>query len=280
MNYRHAFHAGNFADVFKHAILARILAHLRRKATPFRSVDTHAGIGLYDLAGPEAERSPEWRDGIGRMEGPFDPQVEAILSPYREVVASVRVRHGPSIYPGSAAFAREMLRPGDHAILIEKHPDDAAVLSDRYNAVGTMKVLAGDGWALLPGLIPPPERRGLVLIDPPYEEPDEFAAAVSRLRRAVRKWPTGIFALWYPLKSLREADAIDAEVTTGLGANVARLELWVEPPGRFTRLAGTGLVVVNPPWHLDEDARCLLPALAERLGRGAGSSSRVDVLDG
>ena len=160
MNYRHAFHAGNFADVFKHAILARILAHLRRKEAPFRFIDTHAGTGLYDLAGSEAERSPEWRDGIGRMEMPFGPEVEAVLAPYREVVSAVRTRHGPSIYPGSAAFAREMLRPGDHAILIEKHPEDAATLSDRYNAVGTLKVLMGDGWTLLGGLVPPTRAAG------------------------------------------------------------------------------------------------------------------------
>jgi 23S rRNA (adenine2030-N6)-methyltransferase len=205
MNYRHAFHAGNFADVMKHVVLTRVLLHLRRKETPFRVIDTHAGIGLYDLAADEALRTGEWRDGIGRLETPLNPDAEALLAPYREVLARMRQEFGADAYPGSPAIARDALRAGDRAIFVELHPDDGALLARRFNR-GRSKVLHLDGWTALHGLIPPPERRGLVLIDPPYEDRDELVRLAGEVTRAVRKWPTGIFALWYPIKATGPVD--------------------------------------------------------------------------
>lgn len=267
LNYRHAFHAGNFADVMKHAMLVRILVHLARKEAPFRVVDTHAGIGRYDLSGPEAERTGEWRGGVGRLDAPFAAPVEALLAPYRAILASVRERYGPSTYPGSPAIIREMLRRDDRAILVEAHPDDGALLRGRFNAVANAKVLLLDGWAALGSLIPPRERRGLVLIDPPYEEAGELDAAFERLAKAVRRWPTGLFALWYPIKR--------APIPTpDFGRPTLRLELFAARPSDAV-LNGSGLLLVNPPWRLAEETSILLPALTERLATGPGAGCRI-----
>jgi 23S rRNA (adenine2030-N6)-methyltransferase len=279
MNYRHAFHAGNFADVMKHALLVRILCHLRLKPAPFRVIDTHAGIGRYELSGPEASRTLEWREGIGRLDVPFGPDVEELLAPFRELLSAVRARYGADIYPGSPAIARELLRREDRAVFVEKHPEDAALLAERFNTVANIKVLRLDGWVALGGLIPPKERRGLILIDPPYEAEDELSRAASRLRAAVAKWPTGIFALWYPIKNTAEIEAFLVELAGTLGRQALRLELHVDPPSP-DRLAGSGLVVVNPPWRLEEEAGQLLPALAERLARRDYGAFRCEMLRG
>src|SRR5215212_10315120 len=218
MNYRHAFHAGNFADVFKHIILVRILSYLRRKEAPFRFIDTHAGIGLYDLFGEEAQRTGEWRDGLARLDGPLEPTAEALVTPYRDLLGAVRGRYGPHAYPGSPLVARELLRRQDRGVLVELHPADGAVLAERFNAVPNLKVLRLDGWTALHGLIPPKERRGLVLIDPPYEARDEFDRLTAQLARAVAKWPTGVYVVWYPIKDV----AIVDRVARRLGQSVAR----------------------------------------------------------
>ncbi|HEX2553649.1 MAG TPA: 23S rRNA (adenine(2030)-N(6))-methyltransferase RlmJ [Microvirga sp.] len=268
MNYRHAFHAGNFADVMKHALLVRILAYLQRKETPLRVIDTHAGIGLYDLSSDEARRTGEWGEGIGRLDTPFAPQVEAILAPYRAVVAAVRARHGPKAYPGSPAIVREMLRRQDQGVFVELHPKDHATLSERYNAVTNLKVLHLDAWIALHALIPPKEKRGLVLIDPPFEEPNEMQRLGDELLRAVAKWPTGTYAAWYPVKDLAPVDKVVKALDAALGRPALRLELYIDRPDDPARLNGSGLLVVNPPWTLRDEAETLLPALAERLSRG------------
>jgi 23S rRNA (adenine2030-N6)-methyltransferase len=269
VNYRHAFHAGNFADVMKHIVLALILTHLRQKATPFRVIDTHAGTGFYDLTADEAGRTGEWHGGVARLDEPFPPAIETLIAPYRTLLAEVQARRGATIYPGSPAIIRELLRPDDRAILVEKHPEDGALLSERFNNVTTTKVLCADGWTALPGLIPPRERRGLVLIDPPYEEPDELEQAVPRLARALTKWPTGIFALWYPIKDVREIDAFARALGRALGREALRLDLMIDDPRVATRLNGAGLIVINPPWTLQAQAEAILPALAERFARGS-----------
>lgn len=277
MNYRHAFHAGNFADVVKHVVLTRIFVHLLRKPTPFRFVDTHAGIGRYDLAGPEAHRGAEWADGVGRLDAPFPPPTEELLAPYRSALDGVRRRFGGMTYPGSPAIAREMLRPIDRAILIEKHPEDGRLLWERFNQVANMKALLADGWSALPGLIPPRERRGLVLIDPPYEEPGELPAAITRMLRGVQKWPTGIFALWYPIKTERDVETALSAVGQGLGASpLLRLELFVDEPAPRGPLAGTGILVVNPPWTLEAEAGILFPDVAARLARTGRGRVRIE----
>ena len=202
MNYRHAYHAGNFADVMKHVLLTRILVHLARKEAPFRVVDTHAGTGLYDLEAEAAGKTAEWRAGVARMDEPFSPEVEDLLAPYRAVLEGVRARHGASAYPGSPAIVRELIRRQDRGVFVELHPADAKALSSRFNAVSNLKIMRLDGWTALHALIPPNERRGLVLVDPPYEEPGELDRLASELLNAARKWPTGIYAGWYPIKDV------------------------------------------------------------------------------
>ena len=276
MNYRHAFHAGNFADVMKHALLVRIVAYLQRKDTALRVIDTHAGIGLYDLAASEAARTGEWADGIGRLDEAFAPEVEEVLAPYRTVVADARARHGASAYPGSPAILREILRRQDRGVFVELHPADYEVLNQAFNAVTNLKVLHLDGWTALHSLIPPKEKRGLVLIDPPYEEPNELDRLGSELLAALRKWPTGIYAGWYPVKDPGPVDALATRLDRESPRPGLRLELLVDDPRDPTRLNGSGLFVINPPWSLKDEAELLLPALAERLSRGGYGAYRCE----
>jgi 23S rRNA (adenine2030-N6)-methyltransferase len=278
VNYRHAFHAGNFADVMKHAFLARIVAHLLKKDAPFRIVDTHAGAGLYDLAGDEAERTGEWRGGVGRMAAPFAPEIEALLAPYSGALARTRERFGAHAYPGSPLLIASMLRPHDRGVFVELHPDDASALAGRLGRRANIKVLELDGWTALKAFIPPKERRGLVLVDPPYEEKHELERLAMELKAATAKWPTGMFAAWYPIKDTAEVEAAAASLEGATPRGGLRLELFVHRPNVPTRLNGSGLFVLNPPWTLEDEAALLLPALADRLaaqGYGAYRCERL-----
>jgi 23S rRNA (adenine2030-N6)-methyltransferase len=279
MNYRHAFHAGNFADVMKHVLLVRLIDYLKRKDTPFRVIDTHAGLGLYDLTSPASTRTAESAAGVGRLDAPFALEVEALLAPYRAVLAQVRARHGESAYPGSPTIAREMLRPGDLAVAVELHPADHAKLAARFADAHTVKVMHLDGWTALHALVPPKERRGLVLIDPPFETPGEMERLPAEMLKALRKWPTGIYAGWYPIKDTRAVDRALAPLAEA-SRPVLRLDLLIDHPNDTTRLNGCGLVVINPPWTLADEAAILLPALAERLSRGGYGAFRCDRLGG
>lgn len=236
MNYRHAYHAGNFADVMKHALFARLLVHLRKKPAPFRIIDTHAGIGLYDLAGEKASKTLEWRDGIGRLAEPLADEAEALLEPYRAALAAAQERGGASAYPGSPFIAAQGMRREDRAIFIEKHPRDVVRLREAMGRDKRCKVIELDGWTALNAMIPPPERRGIVLIDPPFERPDEFAHLGAALASAVAKWPTGIYAVWYPVKDVRDVDAFAALLARAGLRKVLRLELMVDAAGRRTGL--------------------------------------------
>jgi Protein involved in catabolism of external DNA len=272
MNYRHAFHAGNFADVMKHALLARLIDYLLKKDKPFRVIDTHAGIGLYALDGDEATRTGEWQEGIARLETPLSPEVETVLAPYREVIGKISERHGPMVYPGSPAIVREMLRRQDRAIFVELHPADAELLSERFNTVSNIKVMHLDGWTALHALIPPKENRGLILIDPPFEKLNELEKMGDELLKALTKWRTGIYAAWYPIKDKGAIDRWAKVLDQSLDRPALRLELLIDDPRDVTRLNGCGLMVINPPWTLQEEARTLLSALAERLGWGGKGS--------
>lgn len=276
MNYRHAFHAGNFADVMKHVVLVRALLYLQRKDAPLRVIDTHAGIGLYDLAADEAARTGEWIEGIGRLEEPFAPDVEALLAPYRRIVGDVRARHGANAYPGSPAIVREMLRRQDRGMFVELHPADHEVLAGRFNTVANLKVMHLDGWTALPALIPPKEKRGLVLVDPPYETPNELERLGEEILSALRKWPTGVYMGWYPIKARAAVEAVAARLNEASPRPGLRLELLVDDPRDETRLNGSGLFVVNPPWTLREEAEAILPALAERLSRQSYGAYRCE----
>jgi 23S rRNA (adenine2030-N6)-methyltransferase len=278
MNYRHAFHAGNFADVVKHAVLARIITHLKEKPAAFRVIDTHAGAGLYDLSGPEASRTGEWRAGIGRLlAAQLAPDVRTLLAPYLDAVAAVNPGGAMKVYPGSPALAQTLLRDQDRLVVCEREPNAARALATFVHGDTRAKAVEIDGYTALNAYVPPKERRGLVLIDPPYEQPDEFERLAQALAAAHRKWPTGIYALWYPIKNPRETAAFARRVAASGIARVLRAELTLARAAG-ERLGGSGLIVVNPPWRLQEEVSVLLPALAEALGAGSAGATRLDWL--
>jgi 23S rRNA (adenine2030-N6)-methyltransferase len=281
VNYRHAFHAGSFADVFKHAVLCRILHYLREKPAAFRVVDTHAGAGIYDLTGPEARRGGEWRDGIEKLlAAPLPESVAALLAPYLEAVGALNERGRLTHYPGSPALARAWLRPQDRLIACEREPQAAAALTRNMRGDERIKTIAIDGWTALAAYVPPKERRGLVLVDPPFEVDTDFRNLAQGLAAAHRKWATGIYMLWYPIKDRGQPDAL-AKRMRRLGlAKTLRAELVVAPLSDPTRLNGCGLILVNPPWTLSGELATLLPALAKILGRGPRPEGRLDWLAG
>ena len=276
MNYQHAFHAGNFADVHKHAVLARILDYLKRKPAAFRVIDTHAGAGRYDLHGPEPKRSGEWRDGIGKIwRAPLPQAVQALLAPYLDAVAGFNPGGTLRVYPGSPLIALHLSRPQDRLLACELEPRAAAalegVLRDRR-----AKMLAIDGWTALGAYVPPKERRGVVLVDPPFEDAADFGRLSSALAAAYRKWPTGIYMLWYPIKERVAPDALARRLRKLAMPGVLRCEITLGPPRAAAGLVGSGLIVINPPFRLDADLKVLLPALAEAFAPAA--ACRIDWL--
>jgi len=281
VNYRHAFHAGNFADVFKHAVLARILHHLREKPAAFRIIDTHAGAGLYDLGGEEARRGGEWHDGIERLlAASLAPPVAELLAPYLDVIGALNEPGRLKLYPGSPAIARAWLRPQDRLIACELEPKAYRALAGHLRGDARIKTLAVDGWTALGAYVPPPERRGLVLVDPPFEEDSDFPRLSHGLAAAHRKWASGLYALWYPIKGRPEPDALAKRLRRSGIPKILRAELTVAPLSDPARLNGCGLILVNPPWRLENELSVLLPMLAAVLGRNNKGGFRLDWLAG
>jgi 23S rRNA (adenine2030-N6)-methyltransferase len=280
MNYRHAFHAGSFADVLKHAVLVRTLLHLREKLTPFRVLDTHAGAGRYDLHGAEAKRTGEWRSGIGKLfDDPLGGDAGALLEPYLALVRAENAGGGLRHYPGSPRIARALCRPQDRMIFCEREPGARKALAAVLGRDRRAKVSALDGWTVLKALLPPPERRGLVLVDPPFEEPDEFERMLEGLADAHRRFAGGSYLLWYAIKDPRAAESFCRRVTRLGIPKILRLELTIDAPRPDAPLASCGLIAVNPPWTLEGEMKTLLPAIAARLG-GAHGGFRVDQFAG
>lgn len=264
MNYRHAFHAGGPADVVKHAVLTRILVHLRNKPAAFRVIDTHAGAGLYDLRGPEATRSPEWRDGIERLlAAPLTGEAGALLAPYLDIVRAINIGDGIINYPGSPAIVRAMLRSQDRMVACEIEPNAAAALAHHLGRDRRFKTVAVDGWTALNAYVPPPERRGVVLIDPPFEAADEFPRLAQALEAAHRKWATGIFLVWYPTKGRQDSEVFVRRLRRSAIPKVLRLEIDFATQRQGETVGGCGLIAINPPWLLADEAKIVLPLLAK-----------------
>jgi 23S rRNA (adenine2030-N6)-methyltransferase len=263
MNYRHAFHAGNFADVVKHALLARVVAHLCKKDAALRVIDTHAGVGLTDLASDEARRGGEWQDGIGRVwQHAFEAKAAALLAPYLSAIAAFNPEGALERYPGSPLLIRQWLRPQDRLVACELEPAAARALSRNLHGDPRIKAIAIDGWTALNAYIPPKEKRGLVLIDPPYEQEHELQRAADAIGAAHRKWSGGTLLLWYPIKDQREIARFIKQLAT---MNLAKsLQIQLSRTGATgTGLRGTGLIVVNAPWTLQAETQILLPALSK-----------------
>jgi 23S rRNA (adenine2030-N6)-methyltransferase len=277
MNYQHAFHAGNFADVHKHVVLARILDYLRGKPAAFRVIDTHAGAGLYDLAGEQASRSGEWRDGIARLlEAAPTKALQDLLAPYLGAVTVLNPGGGLRCYPGSPLLARALMRSQDRLIACELEPRSAAALKAALRGERRAKVIAIDGWTALGAMVPPVERRGLVLIDPSFEDAADFARLPAALATAHRKWPSGIYLLWYPIKDRDAPDALARRLARLAVPKILRSEIMLSRPRADAGLIGSGLVIVNPPFTLEAELRVLLPGLA-RIFAPQGAA-RIDWL--
>ena len=284
MNYRHAFHAGNFADVVKHATLALVIEHLKLKPSAFCVVDTHAGAGSYDLTASEAQRTAEWRDGIGRLLGPaalpLSDDVAALLRSYSSAIAA----HDPGSqlvrYPGSPLIALALLRPDDRLAANELHPDDALSLKAALGRDPRARLLSIDGWQALKSLLPPKERRGVILVDPPFEEAGELDRLLAGLGAAVRRFATGTYLLWFPIKNVAAITRFKTALTATQYPKLLVAELWVRAHDPAGKLGGTGLAILNPPFSLEAQLRVLLPFLAERLAQGPGAGWRLDWLSG
>ena len=279
MNYRHAFHAGNHADVFKHALLVRLVRFLQRKETPFLFLDTHAGRGRYDLSlaaeGDSRARPPEWPGGIGRLWDRADAPEP--VQDYLQLVRGFNRAQGgegaaPRFYPGSPRLAREISRPQDRLELWEKHPEECAALRAEFVREGRVAVHEADGFGALRACLPPRERRALVLIDPPFESQGEWSSVCAALAEGMERLPGGTFALWYPLTERARPDEFLSSVRS-LGAASFAAELLIDPQGQGFR--GSGVAVVNPPWQFEGEAGVIADYLAKALARDEKAEATV-----
>jgi 23S rRNA (adenine2030-N6)-methyltransferase len=260
MNYRHGFHAGNFADVVKHLALVAALEHLKRKPAPFAVIDSHAGCGVYDLTGPDAVRTGEAAGGLLRLDG--------LTGGPPALTAYLKLAADKAAYPGSPLIAARLKRPEDRLAAIEKHPEEFARLADCLRPYRKARAVEADGYERLVALMPPPERRGLILIDPPFEEADEFAACAHAFANAFRRFATGIYMLWFPVKAAAEANRFCGEILAAGGKRAVRLDTALNAPAEG-RLGCAGLVTVNPPYGFEAEMRASLELVLPRLDAAA-----------
>jgi 23S rRNA (adenine2030-N6)-methyltransferase len=267
--------------VLKHIVLARLIEHLKKKDKPFRVLDLHAGIGLYDLNASEAAKTGEWRDGVGRFydtEGlpiPLSQEVEELIAPWRGAIAAVNTPGPLRFYPGSPELAAHLLRPSDRLMLNELYPEDFANLRINYARDRRVSLTELDAAIAIKAQLPPPERRGLILIDPPYEALDELERNIRALRNGLERFATGQFCLWYPITGDGLSDSLVARFQALGIPRTLQVEMTVRAVMRDGGLAGSGLILVNPPWMLDQEIERLLPELRGRLEQSAEARSRV-----
>ena len=265
MNYRHLYHAGSFCDVFKHFILTELLLKLREKETPFCIIDTHGGLGLYDVASKEAQKTMEYQRGVEEFlqKAGGDPDFD----PYCRVIQAVNGEEGQPLknYPGSPFFSRFYLRKQDRLRVCEWHPEDVKALQRLFEKDRRVKIFFQDGYGALKALLPPLERRGMVLIDPPFEKKDEFERIVQGLKEGLRRFAHGIYCIWYPLKEGKPVQKFYEGLVRLKVKEVLRLEMTLLTPLREEGLQGCGMAIVNPPWLLEEKMKALLPKLSKHL---------------
>jgi 23S rRNA (adenine2030-N6)-methyltransferase len=283
MNYRHAYHAGNFADVVKHVVLALVLDHLKRKAAPFRVIDTHAGAGRYALSSVEAGKTGEWRNGIGRLLGPaaqpVSPGAARILEPYLDVVRRENAGDALEVYPGSPNIALRLIRGSDVLIANELNEEERASLRAALGTDRRAKVMALDGWTAIKSLLPPRERRGVVLIDPPFEAAGEFERIAKGLAEGLERFATGIYIAWYPIKAPKPVARFHRSLAALGGGKLMFAELSIRRADDPDRLNGCGLILANPPYTLNEQLAAILPDLSRVLAAGPGAGFRLGALE-
>jgi 23S rRNA (adenine2030-N6)-methyltransferase len=278
VNYRHSFHAGNHGDVLKHIVLARALQLMTEKDKPLAVLDAHAGVGRYDLTGVQATKTGEWLGGIAKLDDDFAPEVEAVLAPFRDLLAAVNPDGEGKYYPGSPEIIARMIRGDDRLIANELHPIDAAELIENYAASKNVLVKQLDYVQAIKSELPFRERRGLVLIDPPFEVLDETLRTAQAVQFGYRRMATATFMIWYPVTTDEFASQFIGTMKALDIPNMLWCELRIKAAFAQGGLSGSGLIIINPPWTLEKDLRILLPALAERLGLGDWGRGQVDWL--
>ncbi len=282
MQYRHSFHAGNFADLHKHIALLQLVTALQKKAKGFLYLDTHAGEGIYDLNSQDARHSAESDSGIRRLEDRLASDGAAThpaIDHYIDVVRRIRGTHAGNMYPGSPLLAAAQLRHVDQAICVESQPQVARALQRTFERSATLlqvnpRVIGGDGYHEISSQLPPPSRRGLILVDPPYESADEEHRISAALAAGLERFETGVFAVWYPIKKQYDSDLWLARVTRGIERPALAAELCISAPDHAAGLNGSGMLVINPPWQFDSDAAQWQSALHDLLRGSAGSTVR------
>jgi 23S rRNA (adenine2030-N6)-methyltransferase len=271
--YRHHFHAGNFADVFKHALLARLLIALGKKDKPFCYLDTHAGAGRYDLAHGWAQKNEEFREGIERLWERVD--VSELLGPFMEAVQAENPDGKLRFYPGSPRIARRLLRAGDRMVLTELNKTDCIELQQLFARDKQVSVHLMDGYHALKAQLPPKERRGLVLVDSSFDRAGELARVVDALVTAHRRWASGVYAIWYPLMAPPAMRGFERDIVGTGVRKVLQAELAIRPEGWTLSLRGCGMLIVNPPFGFDEEARSMLDWLWRALTPAGEGGHRV-----
>ncbi|NOH29481.1 23S rRNA (adenine(2030)-N(6))-methyltransferase RlmJ [Vibrio mediterranei] len=268
LSYRHSFHAGNHADVVKHIVQSLILNSLKNKEKPFVYHDTHSGVGRYDLTHEWSEKTGEYKQGIGRIWGNAD--IPEDIASYIESIETLNNSDTLRYYPGSPRVARAHLRPQDRMVLTELHPSDFPLLEQEFHRDRQVKIFKEDGFKRLKGSLPPAERRGLVLIDPPYELAREYRDVVTAISQSYKRWATGIYAIWYPVVNRYDIDDM-IEGLEGLGIRkILQIELGVSPDTNERGMTASGMIVINPPWKLEQQMNAILPYLKDKIAPATG----------
>ncbi|WED21884.1 23S rRNA (adenine(2030)-N(6))-methyltransferase RlmJ [Vibrio sp. JC009] len=268
LSYRHSFHAGNHADVVKHIVQSLILDALKQKEKPFVYHDTHSGVGRYDLTHEWSEKTGEYKQGIARLwqSGAIPSELESYLSAITALNQDKELRY----YPGSPRVARAQLRQQDRMVLTELHPSDYPLLEQEFHRDRQVKIFKEDGFKRLKASLPPKERRGLVLIDPPYELAKEYRDVVTAIAQSHKRWATGIYAIWYPVVNRADIDDM-VEGLESLGIRkILQIELGVSPDTNERGMTASGMIVVNPPWKLESQMKEILPFLKETIAPVTG----------
>lgn len=278
LSYRHGFHAGHHADVFKHVVLTFLVTSFLNKEKPFFYLDTHSGAGRYNLDSAMAQKNREFLTGIARLWNMED--VPDAIQEYLKIVRAANPDHILHWYPGSPRIVRPFLRAKDRMILSELHPNEVNVLAAEFEADRQVKVEHQDGFLALKALLPPIERRGLVHIDPAFELKDERQALLKALKEGYKRWPTGIYAIWYPIQDRFVADDFLKRLQRSGIRKILVAEFSVLNPIEALRLNGSGMIIINPPWHLEDQLNDVLPWLWEKLSVEGQGKFKVDWLVG
>ncbi|NIF24371.1 23S rRNA (adenine(2030)-N(6))-methyltransferase RlmJ [Candidatus Pantoea multigeneris] len=274
LSYRHSFHAGNHADVLKHTVQSLIIESLKEKEKPFFYLDTHAGAGRYQLSGEHAERTGEYLEGIGRIWQ--QPDAPELLAPWLSAVKSLNHSGNLRYYPGSPLIARHLLREDDKLQLTELHSSDYPLLRNEFSKDARARVERADGYQQLKSKLPPPSRRGLILIDPPYEMKSDYQAVVKGIQEGYKRFNTGIFALWYPVVMRQQIKHMLRDLeATGI-RRILQIELAVRPDSDQRGMTASGMIVINPPWKLEQQMRDLLPWLHKTLVPNGNGHTKVE----